>query len=263
MSTGKAPHRNKWIIDSGATSHICNSEKSFVKLHKFKSLHPVTLGDGRSLNAIGYGVVTLTMELRKCDLHDVLLVPDLSYNLVSMSKATEAGKTVEFSNDVCSITNQWGKKIATASRISGLYYVDCQSNSCQVNTVRVKGQESKKSTWHRRVGHLSESSLQKLVKIKMADGFNYNPQKKIDFCKSCMEGKIHRQPFSIDGGKRSTELLGLVHSNICGLLNVKSLRGAKYFLTFVDDNTAKMWWVLPTKCESHHRWKHTPDVILV
>ena len=143
LSTGKAPHRNKWIIDSGATSHICNSEKSFVKLHKFKSLHPVTPGDGRSLNAIGYGVVTLTMELRKCDLHDVLLVPDLSYNLVSMSKATEAGKTVEFSNDVCSITNQWGKKIATASRISGLYYVDCQSNSCQVNTVRVKGQESK------------------------------------------------------------------------------------------------------------------------
>ena len=112
--------------------------------------------------------------------------------------------------------------------------------------MRVKGQESKKSTWHRRLGHLSESSLQELGKIKMADGFDYDPRKKIDFWKSCMEGKIHRPLFPTDGGKRSTESLGLVHSDVCGPLNVKSLGGAKYFLTFVDDNTAKMWWVLPT-----------------
>ena len=25
LSTGNAPHRNKWIVDSGATSHICNN----------------------------------------------------------------------------------------------------------------------------------------------------------------------------------------------------------------------------------------------
>ena len=65
----------------------------------------------------------------------------------------------------------------------------------------------------------------------------YDPQRNIDFCKSCVEGKIHRQPFPREGGKRSTKLLGLVHSDVCGELNVKSLGGSKYFLTFVDDNT--------------------------
>ena len=34
--------------------------------------------------------------LQECRLHDMLLVPDLSCNLLSVSKATEAGKTVEF-----------------------------------------------------------------------------------------------------------------------------------------------------------------------
>ena len=164
LSTGNAPHLNRWIVDSGATSHICNNERAFVKLHNLESSHSVTLGDGRNLNANGYGVVSLTMKLpggvlQECRLHDVLLVPDLSYNLLSVSKATEAGKTVEFSADVCSITNHWGKRIATASRLWSLYYLNCQPSFCQVNTVKDKRQLSKESTWYRRLAHLNESSL--------------------------------------------------------------------------------------------------------
>ena len=84
----------------------------------------------------------------------------------------------------------------------------------------------------------------------MADGFDYDPQRNIDFCKSCVEGKIHRQPFPREGGKGSTKLLGLVHSDVCGELNVKSLGGAKYFLTFVDDNTRYVWvYLLKHKSE--------------
>ena len=264
LSTGNAPRQNKWIVDSGATSHICNNERSFVKLHNLENWHSVTLGDGRNLDAIGYGVVSLMMKLpggvlQELRLHDVLLVPDLSYNLLSVSKATEAGKTVEFRDNVCSIKSHWGKRIATAGRISGLYYLNCQPAFYQVNTVREKRQESKESTWHRRLGHLSESSLQKLAKLKMADGFDYDPQRNIDFCKSCIEGKIHRQPFPKEGGKRSTELLGLVHSDVCGELNVKSLGGAKYFLTFVDDNTRYVWtYMLKHKSEVFQKffeWK--------
>ena len=108
------------------------------------------LGDGQTLNTTSCGVVALTMELpegalQESKLHEALLVSDLLYNLLSVSQATEAGKTVQFNDDFCSITNHCGKWIATASRTSNLYYVNCQSNSCQVNTMREMKQEKSQS----------------------------------------------------------------------------------------------------------------------
>ena len=113
---------------------------------------------------------------------EVLLVSELLYSLLSVSKATETGKMVQFSDDVCSITSHHEKLITRASRTSNLYYVNCQSNSCQVNTVREMKQESKESIWHQHFGNLNECSLQKLARLKMPDGFDYNPRNEIVFC---------------------------------------------------------------------------------
>ena len=71
---------------------------------------------------------------------------------------------------------------------------------------------------------------------------------KIGFCESCTEGKHHRTQFPTDSGKRSKELLALVHSDICDKINAKSLSGAKYFLTFIDDCTCYVW-VYVLKCK--------------
>ena len=38
----------KWIIDSGATCHICNNRSSFVELYPLKTQTDVKLGDGRT-----------------------------------------------------------------------------------------------------------------------------------------------------------------------------------------------------------------------
>ena len=55
---------------------------------------------------------------------------------------------------------------------------------------------------------------------------------------------------------RATEPLGLVHSDICGKLNSKSLGGAEYFLTFVDDKTRYVWaYFLKHKDEEFQRFK--------
>ena len=102
---------NSWIVDSGATSHMCNSDKQFIKLRNLKQPLEVTLGDGHALEATGQGIVSLQMKLpdgktRRCKLHDVLYVPKLSYNLLSVSKAAEAGKTAKFNEAGCQILAQ-------------------------------------------------------------------------------------------------------------------------------------------------------------
>ena len=61
------------------------------------------------------------------------------------------------------------------------------------------------------------------------------------------------------GGERSTELLGKVHSDVCGKIEVKSLSGAEYFVTFIDDKSRYVWtYVLKNKSDvfkKFHEWK--------
>ena len=63
----------------------------------------------------------------------------------------------------------------------------------------------------------------------------------MEFCESCIQGKMHRSPFPNTKGKQAKDKLELIHSDICGKLNSKSLSGAEYFLTFIDDKTRHVW----------------------
>ena len=91
LSTESNTH-NQWIIDSGATCHMCNEETSFSNYQTLDTPLNVIVGDGRNLQAIGCGDIVLKMNLphgkmEKCTLLDVLLVPELVYNLLSVISA--------------------------------------------------------------------------------------------------------------------------------------------------------------------------------
>ena len=154
---------NHWIIDSGATCHICNDEQMFTELKSFKKTQSVILGDGHRLEATARGVVKLRLVLpdgvtKGCQLHDVLYVPDLSYNLLNVSKMVEAGKRVNFYNTCFLVTDQKERVIAIASKIGNLYYLNCV-NVHPPPCVYVAENES---VWHRRYGHLGENSWKKI-----------------------------------------------------------------------------------------------------
>ena len=63
----------------------------------------------------------------------------------------------------------------------------------------------------------------------------------MDLCEPCVQGKIHHSSFPTTGGRRAQAPLVLIHSDVCGKINEKSLSGAEYFLTFVDDKTMYVW----------------------
>jgi len=73
---------------------------------------------------------------------------------------------------------------------------------------------------------MGTQNLQKLAKEKLVDGFDYNSAKETVFCESCAEEKHHQSQFSLNGGKWSDELLGLVHSDVCRKISTQSLSGA-------------------------------------
>ena len=79
-------------MDLGATCHMSNNCDLFVELRELKTPQEVTLGDGRSLEGTAEGTVKLETLLpdgstKICRLENILLVPKLSYSLLSVSKA--------------------------------------------------------------------------------------------------------------------------------------------------------------------------------
>ena len=130
-STGR---HDSWIVDSGATCHMCNDTKLFVELHNLDKPLEVTLGDGYDLHTIGRGVVVLETKLpsgrtKKCKLHDVQYVPKLSYNLLSVSRTSDAGKIARFGETSCHILDANRKLVAVATRVGDLYYLSCRPGS--------------------------------------------------------------------------------------------------------------------------------------
>ena len=53
-------------------------------------------------------------------------------------------------------------------------------------------------------------------------------------CESCLEGKMTKRSFS-EKGYRAKETLELVHTDLCGPMNVKARGGYEYFINFIDD----------------------------
>ena len=46
-----------WIVDSGATCHMCNDRKLFVNFNSFAEPRDNKLDDGDTVKAVGHGVV--------------------------------------------------------------------------------------------------------------------------------------------------------------------------------------------------------------
>ena len=74
-------------------------------------------------------------------------------------------------------------------------------------------------------------------------------------CEACISGKNHKVPF-VKESWRAKFPLKLVHTDVCGPMNILSVGGNKYFLTFIDDFSSKTWiYILKSKDEVFHCFK--------
>ena len=55
--------KNNWIVDSGATCHICHDVRSFINLKKLETAEEITLSDGYSVEALRIGSIKLNVSV--------------------------------------------------------------------------------------------------------------------------------------------------------------------------------------------------------
>ncbi|RVW45320.1 hypothetical protein CK203_092469 [Vitis vinifera] len=77
----------EWVVDFGVNRHICGNRNAFTSYTTIKKgEEQVFMGDSRSTPVIGKGKVLLKLTSGKVlALRDVLHVPDIRWNLVSVS----------------------------------------------------------------------------------------------------------------------------------------------------------------------------------
>lgn len=90
--------------------------------------------------------------------------------------------------------------------------------------------------WHERLGHICHSTIQRMVREKAVEGLNFltSSDTPLPLCTGCMKGKMSRLPFPV-GRNRATEIGQLIHSDVCGPMQVTSPGGARYYVIFKDD----------------------------
>jgi transposase InsO family protein len=88
--------------------------------------------------------------------------------------------------------------------------------------------------WHARYGHLHFDALGKLARDDMVCGLPLIERIK-QLCDGCLVGKHKRSPFPQQAKYRATDLLDLVHGDLCGPITPATPGGKRYFLLLVDD----------------------------
>ena len=120
---------SKWVVDSAATDHMCKDRSSIRNLKKLRRNKNVKVGNGEYVQAQFEGTVKLKVrcgyKMTVFKLSNVLYVPELKYNLLSVAKASQAKRTVQFDHEGCRIIDMDSKEIlGEATKVGNLYCVD-------------------------------------------------------------------------------------------------------------------------------------------
>jgi len=213
-----------WIVDSGTSSHMTNQKIYFKDLEKVKTIINVAKSQ-ETMQAFGKGCI----EFDNCSLKEVLYVPKLTTNLLSVNSITRNGGEVIFTDDQVIIKVK-NKVIIKGEKMSnGLFQVKLKPELNQESYLTEKT-EDKAFQWHRKLGHTSLGVMKKMltlshgIKLLKKDLEEFN----LD-CEIYQKAKQTRLSFG-ESRTKATRPLQIVHTDLCGPIDPMTWNGKKYFL---------------------------------
>ncbi len=88
--------------------------------------------------------------------------------------------------------------------------------------------------WHHRMGHIGEDATKSL--LRSVKGVSFPPGDKLSKCEPCIIGKHARTPHPSSTTHKTTELLELIHCDLCGPFPVLTPHGKLYLIAFLEDS---------------------------
>ncbi|TYK03453.1 Beta-galactosidase [Cucumis melo var. makuwa] len=205
--------KNPWILDSGATDHLTGSSEHFISYAPCAGNEKIRIADGSLAPIAGKGQI---VPFDGFALQNVLHVPKLSYNLLSISKITRElhCKAIFLPESVYFQDMSSGRTIGTARHSRGLYILD------------------------------DDTSCSSLSRVSLLSSYFSTSEQDFDVsslsCDVCIRAKQHRVSFPSQPYK-PTQPFNLIHSDVWGPSKVTTSSGKRWFVTFIDDHTRLTW----------------------
>jgi hypothetical protein len=160
--------RNRWYADSGATHHMYHNKSL---MHNFTSIPELSRAlsgiGGVTLYALSQGdihVVTIVDGTTQTTvLNNVLYVPDLGTNLLSITSATDRGLNLEFLKQTVLLKSNGTTILSGNGEGKTLYKLNISATAIssqepQSTALKAFVKKVSLSTWHPRLSHTSFSS---------------------------------------------------------------------------------------------------------
>ncbi|CAG4958833.1 unnamed protein product [Colias eurytheme] len=223
FSASTANESNSWHIDSGASMHM-TMHRDWLTDITVSPVPSIRIANNKELKVECCGNVCIKVKAHdgstdSIQVRNVLFVPELKTNLLSVSKIIQSGCNVIFNESGCKIYNASNKLVAHARLMNATYLL----NTLQEMQVMMAKADDDTYLWHQRMGHLNFTSLNKVPLC--TEGVNLSTGMENSICVTCLEGKQTRKPFPAEGS-RATSLLELIHSDVCGPMQQTSIGGA-------------------------------------
>ena len=118
---------------------------------------------------------------------------------------------------------------------SGLFLLNLDCSDTHIHNIDAKRHKVDNDCatylWHCYLGHIGVKRMKKLHTDGILESLDYES---LDACEPCLIGKMTKTPFS-GTMERATDLLEIIHTDVCAPMNIEARSRYHYFLTFTDD----------------------------
>ncbi|KAL0403961.1 UNVERIFIED_CONTAM: Retrovirus-related Pol polyprotein from transposon RE2 [Sesamum radiatum] len=169
-----------WIVDTGATNHMCAHKHILKHITTLSHSTSVHLPDGNTQPVAHIGDVTLHKNLT---LTDVLYVPTFKFNLLSVSKlcSTSLVEVVFHSSSYCVLQDLETKRPIAIGRLHKNLYIltkssfdptILESDTFTQSAVCMNSSSCNNDLWHKRLGHPSSNVLKHISDLSISNEFS-------------------------------------------------------------------------------------------
>ena len=224
-----------WFVGSGASHHMMSHQEWFRDLRTPDRPDYIETGDDTPHPIRHIGDVPSGKEGEKTCIKNVLHVPTITKNLVSVDQIMEQGTQIRFNNEGCFIEKD-DRLIAKGRREGRMFILDSNEVKSAMYAKGLKT-ETNIELWHKRIGHINLRRLRAMqskgVVIRTPD---FEPKRVDRVCEACQLGKQHRLPFPKESSV-SKGLLDVIHSDVWGPAQTLTIGGCRYYVTFIEDHS--------------------------
>lgn len=223
-----------WICDSGASMHMTHQKDWFSKISPVEKSMAVKVADNRIIHAIGTGTIEIQAWVdgawQDRTINNVLYIPELNRSLFSVGAMTDRHFTHYAYQDRCEFRDRHGNISCVGRRSNNLWKMVFRLKpaiECNIAT------RNSLQLWHERLGHVNMELVKNASKYCNLGCTNFDDF----FCEACQFGKQARKTFYPAVRPKAENPGEMIHSDVCGPMNIESPRGSRYFVLFKDDCT--------------------------